>query len=110
MRPPQPPSGSAAGKCLLVTCVEWSVTPLRSSIVLGLCADDEAKKLLLLHSPSAPQKGQSGEIVVFTRWCDAHTVFVVCDVESNDAILLYLIIMFHSVPPAMLALLDLRQL
>jgi hypothetical protein len=86
------------------------VTSFRSSIVLGLCADDEAKKLLLLHSPSAPQQGQYGEIVFFTHWWDAHTVFVVCDVEFNDAILLYLKITFHSVPPAMLALLDLRQL
>jgi hypothetical protein len=35
--------------------------PLRqccSCIVLGLCADDAAKKTLLQHSPSAPQHGR----------------------------------------------------
>ena len=33
------------------------VTRCCSCIVLGLCADDDAKKLLLLHSPAAPQQG-----------------------------------------------------
>jgi hypothetical protein len=37
--------------------VAWFVIRCCSCIVLGLCADDDAKKLLLLHSPAAPQQG-----------------------------------------------------
>jgi hypothetical protein len=43
------------------------VTPSSSCIVLGLCADDAAKKALLVHSPNAPQQGETGDAAGATR-------------------------------------------
>ena len=88
------------------------VTRSCSCIVLGLCADDAAKKTLLLHSPAAPQQGEASAASIALP-AVVHLSFELIYLHpmplpptccASHATLT------RCTPAAMLALLDLRQL